>query len=50
MASIFKRRKGKHEPYTFQYTDHAGKRRTSVGYTDKGLTEQLAAKLETGAR
>ncbi|MBL8827913.1 MAG: site-specific integrase [Planctomycetaceae bacterium] len=50
MASIFKRRKGKHEPYTIQYTDHAGKRRTSVGYTDKGLTEQLAAKLETDAR
>lgn len=50
MASIFKRRKGKHEPYTIQYFDHLDKRRTTVGFTDKGLTEQLAAKLETEAR
>jgi integrase len=50
MASIFKRRKGKHEPYTIQYSDHLGKRRTTIGFTDKGLTEQLAAKLESEAR
>jgi hypothetical protein len=28
------------------YTDVAGRRRTAVGYTDRALTEQLAAKLE----
>src|SRR5580704_1675746 len=50
MASIFKRRKGKNEPYTIQYVDHLGKRRTVQGFTDKGLTEQLASKLETEAR
>ncbi|MBL9082142.1 MAG: hypothetical protein JNK76_10075, partial [Planctomycetales bacterium] len=50
MASLFKRRKGKHEPYTIQYLDHTGKRRTAKGFTDKGLSEQLAAKLETEAR
>ena len=50
MASIFKRSKRKNEPYTIQYTDHLGKRRTEVGFTDKGLTEQLAAKLESDAR
>ena len=50
MASIFKRRKGKNEPYTIQYVDHHGKRRTKIGFTDKGLTEQLAAKLESETR
>ena len=50
MSSIFKRRKGKHEPYTIQYSDYLGKRRTTIGFTDKGLTEQLAARLETEAR
>jgi site-specific recombinase XerD len=50
MASIFKRRKGKNEPYTIQYRDHNQKRRTAIGFTDKGLSEQLAAKLETEAR
>ncbi|QDU45188.1 Tyrosine recombinase XerC [Symmachiella dynata] len=50
MASIYKRSKGKHEPYTIQYRDHLGKRRTKKGFTDKGLTEQLAAKLESEAR
>lgn len=50
MASIFKRTKRKNEPYTIQYTDHLGKRRTEKGFTDKGLTEQLAAKLEADAR
>jgi len=50
MASLFKRTKRKNEPYTIQYTDHRGRRRTVQGFTDKGLTEQLAAKLETEAR
>lgn len=50
MATIFKRSKGKHVPYTIQYTDHEGNRRTCKGFTDKGLTEQLAAKLESEAR
>jgi len=50
MASIYKRRKGKNEPYTIQYLDHEDKRRTAIGFTDKGLTEQLAGKLESEAR
>ena len=50
MASIFKRSKRKNEPYTIQYLDHRNDRKTVGGFTDKGLTEQLAAKLETEAR
>ena len=50
MASIFKRSKKKGTPYTIQYLDHDGKRRTVKGFTDKGLTEQLAARLEHEAR
>lgn len=50
MATIFRRSKKKHSPYTIQYSDHQGKRQTVVGFTDKGLTEQLAARLETEAR
>ncbi len=50
MASIYKRDKRKNKPYTIQYLDHRGKRRTAVGFTDKGLSEELAAKLETEAR
>lgn len=50
MASIFKRSKGKNVPYTIQYLDHLGDRRTEKGFTDKGLTEQLAAKFESEAR
>jgi integrase len=50
MASIFKRSKRKNEPYQIQYLDHHGKRRTAIGFTDKGLTEELAGKLETEAR
>lgn len=50
MASIFKRDKKKRgSRYLIQYTDHEGKRRTEVGFTDRGLTEQLAVKLETEA-
>ncbi len=51
MASIFKRQpKRKNEIYLIQYLDHRGKRRTAKGFTDKGLTEELAAKLESEAR
>jgi len=50
MASIFKRKVGRNEPYVIQYFDHRGKRRTKIGFTDKGLTEELAGKLETEAR
>ena len=50
MASIFKRSRRRNEPYLIQYVDHLGKRRTAKGYTDKGLTEELAAKLESEAR
>lgn len=50
MATIYKRGKGRNEPYSIQYLDHRGKRRTKKGFTDKGLTEELAAKLETEAR
>lgn len=49
MASIRKqsRDKGKkNKPYYIQYVDHEGKRVTAKGFTDKALTEQLAAKLE----
>jgi len=49
MASIHKlsRDKGKkNKPYYIQYTDADGNRITTKGFTDKALTEQLAAKLE----
>jgi integrase len=50
MASIFKRKKGRNEPYTIQYDDQHGKRKTVQGFTDKGLSEELAGKLELEAR
>lgn len=50
MASIFKRTNRKNEPYLIQYLDHEGNRKTEKGFTDKGLTEQLAARLESEAR
>jgi integrase len=50
MAAIFKRSKRKNEPYVIQYRDHEGKRRTVQGFTERGLTEQLAGKLESEAR
>ena len=49
MATIFRRTRDKgkkNRPYVIQYFDHEGKRRNVKGFTDKGLTEQLAAKLE----
>jgi integrase len=51
MASIFKRNKrAKHGVYSIQYVDHDGRRRTVKGFTDKGLTQELASKLESEAR
>jgi integrase len=50
MASIFKRTKKKGEPYTIQYVDYDGKRKTVPGFTDKGLTSELAKKLEGEVR
>lgn len=50
MPSIFKRSTKKGSPYFIQYYDQDGVRRTVKGYTDKGLTEQLAAKLDMEAR
>ncbi len=50
MPSVFKRVARKGEPYTIQYTDHLGCRKTVKGFTDRLLSEQLAAKLESEAR
>ncbi len=50
MASVFKRSNGRNVPYTVQFRDHLGKRRTQTGFTDKQLSEQLAARLESEAR
>ena len=53
MATVYKRardRGKKRAPYWVQFIDQDGKRRTKKGYSDKGLTEQLAAKLENAAR
>jgi len=49
MAAIYKRAqdKGKKRAcWYIGYTDHAGKRCTCKGFTDKGESERLAAKLE----
>src|SRR6478609_2884022 len=49
MASIYKRPadKGKkHKPWLIEYRDADGNRAYAKGFTDKALTEQLAAKLE----
>jgi integrase/recombinase XerD len=52
MASIFKLgrdKKKKNAPWYFEYKDHKGRKRMRKGFTDKGLTQQLATKLETEA-
>jgi integrase len=48
VASIFKLggRKNRKSCYWVEYIDYDGTRRRKKGFTDKGLTEQLAAKLE----
>jgi integrase len=51
MASSYKRNKQKkNEPYLIQYKDEFGKRKTVTGFTDKGKTEELKAKLVAEAR
>ena len=51
MASIYKKNKCKEgEPYRIQYTDHTGKRCEKKGFTDRGLTEHLAWRLEEDVR
>src|SRR6188768_1157874 len=50
MASVFKRGRDKTSRtscWYIAYTDHDGRRRTRKGFRDKGLTEQLASKIET---
>ena len=52
MASVFKksRDKGKkNKPWWIEYLDAEGNRAYAKGFTDKGLTEQLAARLENEA-
>ena len=52
MASVFKRGRDKgkrNAPYWIEYFDHEGKRRRKKGFSEKGLSEQLAAKLENEA-
>ena len=52
MATIYKRTRDKGKKnvvYWIQYLDHAGRRRTKRGFSDKGLTEQLAGRLENEA-
>ncbi len=49
MASIYKRKqnsKDKRAPWYIGYTNETGKRCTVKGFSDKGETERLAAKLE----
>ena len=53
MASIYKRKqdKGKKRAcWYIGYDDHTGKRRTKKGFTDRAMTERLAAELEENAR
>jgi hypothetical protein len=49
MASVYKRKCDRHRknaPYYVAFNDHEGKRRSRKGFTDRGLTEQLGARLE----
>lgn len=49
MASVFKLgrdKKKRNAPWYFEYKDESGKKRMKKGFTDKGLTEKLASKLE----
>jgi site-specific recombinase XerC len=53
VASIYKRGRddgNKLAPYWITYIDAGGKKKTRRGFTDKGLTEQLAKQLENEAR
>jgi len=53
MASIYKLtrdKKKKNATYWVSFQDHEGNRRTKKGFTDKQLTQQLAARLEDEVR
>ncbi len=50
MATLYRRKKHKHAVYWIQYRDHTGRRRTVKGFSDRQLSEQLAAKLESEER
>ena len=53
MASIYKRGRdadNKMAPYLIAYVDHNGRKRTKRGFTDKGLTEQLAKQIDNDVR
>ena len=47
MASVFKKVQRKGEPWFIDYTDENGKRKRIKGCTDRGVTEQIARKLES---
>jgi hypothetical protein len=52
MAAIYKRgqdQKNRRACWYIGYTDHTGKRHTVKGFTDRGETERLAARLEHDA-
>ena len=52
MASVYKlkcNKRKRNEPYWIDYYDHEGTRRRKKGFSEKSLSEQLAAKLETEA-
>ena len=53
MASVFKRGRDKGKrgaAWHFEYIDEKGKPRMRKGFTDKGLTQQLANKTESDAK
>ena len=47
MSSVFKLKPGKGSPYYVEYTDENGLRKRIRGCSDKGVTEQIARKLES---
>ena len=53
MASVFKRGRDKGKrgaAWHFEFIDEKGKPRMRKGFTDKGLTQQLANKVEAEAK
>lgn len=47
VAKLSRDRRKKGAPYYIQFLDHKGKRRTTKGCSDKGVSEAKAAKIET---
>jgi integrase len=47
VAKLSRDRRKKNTPYYIQFYDHTGRRRTTKGCPDKGVTEAKAAKIET---